>query len=473
MTTKSYTCTLLSDVILNQSMATSGNIATLDYIPGSVFMGIIAREIYNDPQSNAYDILHSYKVKFGDATISNAGHHAYHFPASIYCPKLEKEGSKYLHHLLTEDNYPKDGGNKIQLKQVRSGYITPDTGIELSVQKRFAIKSARDRATRKAKDSQMFGYESIRAGQVFIFSIVYEDDNHIDKVEEALLGDKRIGKSRTAEYSLARIEKLDTSIIHKFKNDSDYTLVYAHSNLCFFNENGQPTLQPTEEQLGVEGKIDWTKSQIRTFEYTSWNGKRNTPNAQRFCIARGSVFYISSKNEGKESYVGEYHTEGLGHILINPAFLFEADGDTAKWNIDTKKLESSDTNSNNSINSPLGGFLLKKKNDKQDNLELSKRIQVAIKENQEKFPSVTSSQWGIIRNYATNAADMDVLIEKLFDSEKGAISHGVAFDKYWNKHGNLKRLKDLVEGKSVVFVGKFAAEMAKEAKKKLKWQKIN
>ena len=39
-----FKCTLLSDVILNQKAATEGPNQTLDFIPGSCFLGIVASQ---------------------------------------------------------------------------------------------------------------------------------------------------------------------------------------------------------------------------------------------------------------------------------------------------------------------------------------------------------------------------------------------------------------------------------------------
>lgn len=46
MTTLQFKCTLLSDVILNQKAATEGPNQTLDFIPGSNFLGIVASKLY-------------------------------------------------------------------------------------------------------------------------------------------------------------------------------------------------------------------------------------------------------------------------------------------------------------------------------------------------------------------------------------------------------------------------------------------
>lgn len=322
MTSIYFTCTLKSDIIVNASMATTDNVSSLDYIPGSVFLGIVAKELYkrNDKAKENYDIFHSGKVKFGNALITDGETISYSYPFSLYKDKLEgkEEYTRYIHHLLDEGNYPKKDDFKIQLKQVRTDYFTlKDTTDkdateirELKVEKNFAIKSARDSETRRSKDKQMFGYQSIKAGQTFVFCVTFEDDTYKDDVVKALAGTRRVGKSRTAEYSLVEIKQIELDNPHEFSNETaTFCLVYAQSNLCFLDENGQPNLQPKAKDLGFEnGEINWEKSQIRTYNYTSWNAKRHTPNAQRFCIAKGSVFYL--ENTGNtvtgEQFVGEY-----------------------------------------------------------------------------------------------------------------------------------------------------------------------
>ena len=83
-----YKCTLLSDVILNNKMATEGNMTTLDYIPGSNFLGIVANELYKNHKEKAYKILHTDKVSFGDAHISLDGTEvSYAMPFSLFKDK--------------------------------------------------------------------------------------------------------------------------------------------------------------------------------------------------------------------------------------------------------------------------------------------------------------------------------------------------------------------------------------------------
>lgn len=474
MATKYYKCTLLSDVILNKSMATTGNVATLNYIPGSVFLGIVAKEIYGKTDKNDYDIFHSGKVKFGDATISNNGKPSYHYPICLYSDKLKPKGDKYLYHLLTPENYPKNAdGDNIQLKLVRGGYFNLESKTELNITKRFSMKSERDKDTRKAQDAQLFGYEALKTGQSFVFTITYEDKSIVKTIEDALIGKKRIGKSKTAEYSLVEIKEIE-EFKHQCISEEKYTLVYANSHLCFFDENGQPNLQPTTKDLGVEGTVDWKKSHVRTYEYTSWNGKRNTPNAQRFCIARGSVFYIDKKNEGKTNFVGEYQAEGLGHILVNPSFLFEVKENNV-WDVAIKEEKNNTHNSTEEPSTNLGKLLHKKKSDKEDELKLSKEILKSLTSVKDKFKRITKSQWGSIRAVASSAKtpeDMNALFFKIIKDNEGEnkkvgiLNSGVAYDRYWSKDNNIENLKNIIKGKSCEFVAKFASEMAKKNQKK-------
>ena len=76
MKEKYFTCKLISDVVLNASLATEGNMETLDYIPGSNFLGIVAAALYpkmEGKEDEVYDLFHSNRVSYGDAVISDDG----------------------------------------------------------------------------------------------------------------------------------------------------------------------------------------------------------------------------------------------------------------------------------------------------------------------------------------------------------------------------------------------------------------
>lgn len=470
MTEQYYKCTLLSDVVLNNKMATEGNMTTLDYIAGSNFLGIVAKEIYANYTDKAYSILHTGDVSFGDAHISLDGTEvSYAMPFSLFKDKLDKTKT-WVHHLLKENHFEDFRKKGIQLKQERSGYLTPSRNILKSPEKNFALKSAQDRDERRSKDGAMFGFESLKAGQVYVFSIRYENAEYQEIVEKFLTGNKRIGKSKTAQYGQVDIQPIaNPTLIKTIETPQDYTIVYAESNLCFFNEFGQTTFQPKPKDLGLSGgEICWKKSQIRTYAYSPWNGIRNTPNTQRDCILKGSVFYVKGVAPKIEiDSVGEYKAEGLGRVIYNPRFL-EGNESSGDWefvdygdknsNNENQKNENDDTP--NSVNTPLGQFLKVQFDVKKYELKLSESVHLSIHEKQEdkssgkyKFTQelrtkdISPSQWGNIRQEALNADSLEALVIKLFFDSK---TIGEFIDKHISE---TEKIKDDLQKENEKIIG--------------------
>ncbi|NBB31248.1 hypothetical protein [Cellulophaga sp. BC115SP] len=478
MTEQYYKCTLLSDVVLNNKMATEGNMTTLDYIAGSNFLGIVANDIYINHKEKAYKILHTGDVSFGDAHISLDGAEvSYAMPFSLFKDKLDKTKT-WVHHLLDKHHFDNFREKGIQLKQERSGYLTSSGHILESPKKNFVLKSAQEREERRSKDGAMFGFESLKAGQVYVFSIRYENAEYQEIVEKFLIGNKRIGKSKTAQYGQVDIQPIaNPTLIKTIETPQNYTIVYAESNLCFFNEFGQTTFQPKPKDLGLSGgEICWKKSQIRTYAYSPWNGIRNTPNTQRDCILKGSVFYVKDAvaPEDKINSVGEYQPEGLGRVIYNPAFLKgnESDGD---WTFDLFKEHNNSDDKEESTQpaskepeptSDLGKFLNGLKKQKDKDLAISKAIHKALNlESSKELMKITPSQWGGIRAYAENTKDIVELEKQIF---KDFISHGVALERYWSKGGRTQKFQAIFDDNKqhgTIFFAKYAAEMAKEAQK--------
>jgi len=495
MKEKYFTCKLLSDVVLNASLATEGNMETLDYIPGSNFLGIVAAALYpkmEGKEDEVYDLFHSDKVSFGDAVISEDRQSIFYAqPFTYFKDKLGKDSNIYLHHLIDHVNVIKnEAGDIIQLKQERSGFLNSNGKFIKEVKKTFALKSAQDRKTRSSKESAMFGFESIKAGQVFIFSVKYTNDNDMDIIRRYLEGIKYIGKSKSAQYGKVEIKEVEN--VKKIANfqPSDYILVYAESNLCFIDEViGQSTFQPTADQLGLPGgKIDWALSSIRTYSYSPWNFKRNASNSQRNCISKGSVFFVTGAEIPSDSniMVGEYQAEGLGRVLFNPSFLqgnsegkltFKIEQNIEKGKVGKPKVVPIKAN----IKTHLGKALLKKYDEQYIEKQIAQNVINALGKKDENWDlkkNITSSQWGNIRALATeciknNKSYSDFLLElgyepnengKIKINKTGKLTHGTMFDKMWDKNGRLETLKNILDShskQSLVFVVKYTAEMAK------------
>lgn len=480
MKEKYFKCTLITDIVLNSSLATEGNMTSLDYIPGSNFLGIVAAEIYKDSKISdelKNDLLHSNNVSFGDATISENNKIHYSLPFMYFKDKLNKGGEVYLHYAIDQENGLIVNGKKLQLKQERTGFLNADGKIIEKINKTFTLKSAQDRETRTSKEGAMFGFESIKAGQEFIFSIKYTSDTEIEIIEKRMTGKKRIGKSKSAEFGQVDIQPLTITEtkIDTFQ-ENDFTLVYAESNLCFFDkETGQSTYKPSAEQLGIEGgTVDWNKSSIRTNSYSPWNFKRNTSNMQRNYILKGSVFYVQNglKNADNKP-IGEFSAEGMGRVIYNPIFL-KAKGDGVLDFTILDKDQPKDiikiTPSEN-YNTVLGKVLYSKYNAQKLELDIAKRVveELNKKENESLF-EISPSQWGGIRAIATNETNYSKLHIKLFADKTGYLTHGVAEEKYWGKNNGkkIKIFKEIFSNKpelGSVFIAKLAGEFAKLSKK--------
>lgn len=474
-----YTCKLLSDIVLNSKLATEGNMETLDFIPGSNFLGIIANDIYKNFKINeAYDILHSDKVLFGDAHISDKHNlRSYAMPLVLFKDKSGKSKT-FVQYAIKEPINTELRVKGTQLKQERKGYLT-ETGVYFKdAKKNFALKSAQDRTTRSSLEGNMFGVSSLEKGQIFTFAVKYESAALQKKVEAFLIGKKQIGKSKTAQFGQVEIESIGTAPVAKHVPNKDFHIVYAESNLCFFSESGHPTFQPLSDDLGINGgNICWEKSQIRTYSYSPWNFKRNTPNTQRHCIQKGSVFYVKGGViNNPENIVGEYINEGLGKVLYNPTFL-KAKND-ATWDFILTKPENDDKESGSvnersekvPIKSLLGQYLDSQKGKR----EIDKQMSIAVHEavygdtGNDNPRNVSASQWGVIRTEASKSASFNELYNWLFDDDGGFVTKGVSAKKYWNKDRNKENLEAIIkkhEHLGTIFVARYAEEMAKEASK--------
>lgn len=486
METMKFKCTLLSDIILSQDSSTEGNQFCLDFIPGSNFLGIAAGRLYNQLEEGvALAVFHSGKVRFGDAHPSLDGQvRGLKVPGAMYHPKSMKASEEcYIHHLIP--NPEADEMKKKQLKQCREGFqvFGADIATPVSIDKNFAIKSAYDTEKRRSKDGQMFGYQSLPEGLVLYFGIESELDEATNgRIKEALVGAKHIGRSRTAQYGLVNIEEVDFSEVastgHTFlKDGQQYATVYADGRLIFLDGNGEPTFQPTAEDLGFTAadEIDWSRSQVRTFQYAPWNGKRNTFDTDRCGIEKGSVFVVRcASSPAASAYLGSYRNEGFGKVIYNPAFL-AGDAETGKAccrlspadpRVDGRYVPETtgkNTESKASTVTPLLTFLRKAKQRKEDTALLYKAVNEFVSKNAKLFKGAQfASQWGAIRNIAMSEAQEDRIPQRISEY----LDHGVAKAK-WEEGRRKKVLEEFMSHRENLrdSIINLASEMAKKCRK--------
>lgn len=489
MKTIQFKCTLLSDVIINQKAATEGNQKTLDFIPGSAFLGIAASELYKNETDETFLLFHSGKVRFGDAHPLINSKRALKVPASWFFPKGEDKSELFVHHGMPKSN---EGKITFQPKQCRDSFIvkTEDNKVsEVEIKKHFAIKSAYDSDKCRSEDTKIFGYESLQAGSEWCFEVVFNDDvaaEIITKVENSLIGNNRIGRSSTAQYGLVKIEK-----VHPLDNgfntlsqpktreiQEKVVFVYAESRLIFIDKYGQPTFTPDSEHLGfLGGEICWDMCQIRTFQYAPYNNKRHTRDVDRCGIEKGSVICISGATPSEtEKWVGCYQNEGFGKVLINPEFLEFTDelgkvkysftSEKARYKIELPISVNKPTNDN-----PVLDYLKQQKTFKDNQKFIYEQVNGFVKDNANKFKGDNfASQWGTIRSLAMQFQDPKILKDKIYSKPDSYLNHGVAAEK-WNERGRIKLfenfVKDFEEKENLLpeAIINLAAEMAKKCRK--------
>jgi len=406
-----FEITFKSPIILQASSNTQGKMSSLDFIPGSAFLGMVASR-YSD-FSDPFKIFHSGAVKFCDAVPIKDGKEFFKIPLSYFHEKLD--GSKiYNHHLLSREESEKF----TQLKQMRSGYIN-DEKKQLNLDRDFSQKSAYDKNKRRSMDSQMYGYEAFRAGMKWRFSVKFEpgvSEDDISRAKETLERSTRLGKSKSAEYGAVEIKFIgeNTDEIQSFTPPEGYTFIYAKSRLALIDENGNPSYDVKYILLNLnENNVDYAKTQIRISNFTPYNGARSTKDYERACINKGSV--IALKNLSAEQIaalkngVGAYLSEGFGEVLINPWFL--DGGDVENNPIEFQKEAQIERSTGKiPIQSDLAKFLKQKQTTKDQALEIAERVADFIKSHKDKFSKISKSQWGVIRSICKEVAVSDKVL---------------------------------------------------------------
>lgn len=480
MKTLTYQCTLLTDIVLNAKSATEGANQTLDFIPGNNFLGITASKLYAELDAHtAWLIFHSGKVRFGDAHLLVNNCRCVKAPAAMYYPKLGSAAEEcYVYHSLSQP-WSSDLREK-QLKQLRNGFYaftSKGDAIEARAEKTFMVKSAYDRERRCSKDNCMYGYEALCAGSEMAFTVEIDDDVE-DKVypmiEQALIGNKHLGRSRTAQYGLVSIkpcafEEAGTCD----KPVGELVTIYADGRLIFYNEDGFPTYQPTAQQLHLPkgSEIRWDLSQIRTFCYAPWNYKRQAYDTDRCGLEKGSVIVAKcpSAISCRDAYVGAYCNEGFGKVVYNPCFLnAKSDGRTTFAFREVARDVADCAQEKDLPHTPLMELLDARKKVEEQEYGIYESVNAFVEQYGSRFKNAAfASQWGTIRSIAMAHADEGKLMDELFKEPRGYLVHGTAKDK-WVEKGRLSLLRDFCVNTSHGLLQRALVNLASEMAKTIK-----
>jgi CRISPR-associated protein Csx10 len=334
-----FSLRLVTNTIVSQSSATSGDHQCLDFIPGAALLGVAASRLYSNLPAEASDVLfQSGRVRFTDALAEVQGQPGWPMPLCWHHIKGEDalEAGEAGNRLDPESvfdpsRYSIDEG--LQPKQLRSGYVTTN-GAVVNVEKDFELKTAINPETGGAAQSQLFGYQSLRAGQCFQFSVIADadvDETLLKQLSASLSGTARIGRSRSAQFGQVEIEPIASIDFPESRDAEDGKLLrlWLVSDLALMDDNGNPLLMPTAAAFGLAKGARWLaeSSFLRTRSYAPFNAKRRCHDLQRQVICRGSVLVfrlpeaLNSNQKTDLQCAGQYQEAGLGQVIVNPALL--------------------------------------------------------------------------------------------------------------------------------------------------------
>lgn len=461
MTKLNFICTFKSDIVLHSSSNTEGKVDKFDYIAGSNFLGMVARN-YKKFGADAFEVFHSGAVRFGDAHILVDNQKTLHIPFSWMLEKdaslkdaidKKKEQKLYNDHFITEDMYKQFIKDKKQPKQQRQGFITV-YGQLGEYSHDYKQKSSYDKKNRRSKDNKMFGYYALPKDTKWAFSVEIESDViNIELIKKTLLESTRLGKSRSAEYGHICIEE-DTQTRASFEQDFSpikirdkkdekdtwYIFLYAQSRLALTDKYGVNSYQPTLESLGLEsGTIAWKKSQIRTNRYTPYVSIRNNRDPERLIIEKGSIiavevdvnFDVKAYGQKIEKGLGLYLSEGHGRVLINPTFLTTQQ---PKF----KEASQFDSNKVSKNYGTINSWLQEQQDEEEKAYKVLMNVKEFIKNNHNDITN-KKSQWGQIRSRCSMSQSNEDIYIALFGAieddipAKGFLLHGRAKEKWSSK----------------------------------------
>jgi len=253
----------------------------------------------------------------------------------------------------------------------------------------------------------MYGYESIPEGCVWQFTVQYDSTvskSDVEKLEASLLGEQRLGKSKSAQYGRIRIEKSEkaASVLCKEVSNGEVFL-YAKSRLALIDEEGNPSYDLRYLVAGLKDEqIVWEKCQIQTSEFTPYNGAMQSKCYERSVIKNGSVLVLkdlsSEQLESLKKGVGVYLSEGFGEVLINPEFLLKK-GHFALSKVKKMKAEN---DKSISLKSDLGLFLQKKESQRGSASTLASEVTKFIRNHKALYSEIAKAQWGTIRSICSS-----------------------------------------------------------------------
>ncbi|MCR5176853.1 MAG: hypothetical protein K6C05_08380 [Anaerovibrio sp.] len=294
------TITAVDSLIITSSSGDSVLTSSANYIPGTMLRGIIAGKYIKEKNLvlSAHEDEGFRKLFFGKINYTNSlpsfnGKAAIPVPFSV----MKHKSTGEIQDLLVNDSLMPG------FKNIRGlAVVCEDKLCGISVDKSMSFHMSRsseaERIAGKSLDGQVFNYESISPGQVFVGEIIGDEDNLKELMssisQKTFFG--RVGRSRFTQYGTVRIdlgEIEDLEQLHPQGNNQ----IFVHVLAPIIPQNGMissvaKTLNDMCQKYlpGVKVSADKVFSQIISIDnfVNIWGMKR--PRVQ--ALNAGTVFAL-------------------------------------------------------------------------------------------------------------------------------------------------------------------------------------
>jgi CRISPR-associated protein Csx10 len=328
-----YTLTTLEPVIVSKTTATT-NHQGLDHIPGSAILGMVASTLYpklRDEKDLTWSLFHSGEVQYGPCYPLIENSLCLPTPASWHYEKGKQaiENEQYQHsEISNHSSYEFQRADAVQYKQCRDGFVSGE-GLAAVCKQGLTTKTAINRENGSVKQGSLFSYSYIQENQKFGGWIECENQQHLDIIKKQLLGERHIGRSRSAEFGRVVIEEANAGSSLASDKISDTLVVWCLSDCEVLDVNGIPTLTPELMDLveGASGSLNRDKSFIRQDKISRFNQARSGIDSEQIVITKGSVLVFDDVQISEKSTelmvqkgIGVNRQQGLGWVAINPGW---------------------------------------------------------------------------------------------------------------------------------------------------------
>ncbi|RME88021.1 MAG: hypothetical protein D6767_10910 [Candidatus Hydrogenedentota bacterium] len=418
----SFQVQVLSPVIVSSSAA-NVDLSSHSYIPGSAFRGILANH-FDKLNDFAETLLFSGDVIFTPAYPLQEEVY-YPMPFCMYEDRNQKESILYN---LAKIGTLEDSG----FKRKKGGFINSKGNVYFT-QKEAYVKTAIDRASATALESNLFSYEAISPGQEFVFH-VFLTDKVSDKLEETLVslleGDAYVGRSRSAEFGKVHIKKYIDSANQANFAGKDYIAYVLSPVVPKMQLPGSP-IKVTGETLGLPEGHEITLAAIQMETVSHFNYYKQIRRDRTVQLLPRSVLRVSGEPPAEYIRAGSFAGEEGGILWVNPPFLQDetitvhsssGDQDHKKWDfiLQSYPKVKADRDFLQWLQSRRAESLPRHEYDKL--LKEGMRIINAALLKADTLP--TPSQWGQIRKAIEQAMDYQQIHAELF-KENGFLRKGV------------------------------------------------